>query len=88
MNQKGITIILITHDMHLMLEYCRRAVVFSEGRVIADDTCEAILTNEDIVERASLKKTSLSQLAQLCGIPQETEFVRRFIRWDREVRAK
>lgn len=88
LNKKGITIILITHDMHLMLEYCRRAVVFSEGRVIADDTCEAILTNEDIVERASLKKTSLSQLAQLCGIPQETEFVRRFIRWDREVRAK
>ncbi|MBQ1705679.1 MAG: ABC transporter ATP-binding protein [Clostridia bacterium] len=88
LNKKGITIILITHDMHLMLEYCRRAVVFSEGRVIADDTCEAILTNADIVERASLKKTSLSQLAQLCGIPQETEFVRRFIRWDREVRAK
>ncbi|MBR5390812.1 MAG: ABC transporter ATP-binding protein [Clostridia bacterium] len=88
LNEKGITIILITHDMHLMLEYCRRAVVFSEGRRIADDTCEAILTNDAIVQRASLKKTSLSQLAQLCGIPQETEFVRRFIRWDREVRGK
>ena len=35
-NQLGITIILITHDMHLMLEYTPRAVVLSGGLKIAD----------------------------------------------------
>lgn len=32
----GITIIMITHDMHLMLEYTNRAVVIADGRLLAD----------------------------------------------------
>lgn len=88
LNRAGVTIILITHDMHLMLEYCTRAVVFTEGRKVADGSCEAILTDGDVVEKASLKETSLSQLARKCGISAETEFVRRFIEYDREVRQK
>ncbi len=88
LNRAGVTIILITHDMHLMLEYCTRAVVFTEGQKVADGTCEAILTDREVVEKASLKETSLSQLARKCGIPSEAEFVRRFIEYDREVRQK
>ena len=86
LNSRGITIVLITHDMHLMLEYCNRAVVLSGGRKIADTACEAVLADSEVVEKARLKETSLSTLAQLCGIDDPQDFMRRFISMDREVR--
>ena len=86
-NSRGITIIMITHDMHLMLEYAERALVFTDGRIIADDTSAAILTNPAITEKASLKETSLYHLALMCGIDDPSEFVQHFINYDREVRA-
>ena len=85
LNRRGYTVVMITHDMHLMLEYARRALVFSQGRLIADDGCDAILTDPDIIARASLKETSLYQLALLCGIEDGRSFVRRFIDYEREV---
>ncbi|MCQ2519223.1 MAG: ABC transporter ATP-binding protein [Lachnospiraceae bacterium] len=86
LNSKGITIIMITHDMHLMLEYASRSVVFSKGTVIADDTAAKILTNDDIVKRASLKETSLYRLAVMCGIDNPSEFVQCFIDYERSHR--
>ncbi len=86
-NSRGITIIMITHDMHLMLEYAERALVFTDGRIIADDTSAAILTNPAITEKASLKETSLYHLALMCGIDDPSEFVQHFINYDREVRS-
>lgn len=87
-NRKGITVIMITHDMHLMLEYAERAVVFNGGKVIADDECAAILTDNAVIERASLKETSLYDLAVRCGIDNGREFVRRFIDYDREASGR
>ena len=86
-NSRGITIIMITHDMHLMLEYAERALVFTDGRIIADDTSAAILTNPAITEKASLKETSLYHLALMCGIDDPSEFAQHFINCDREVRS-
>ena len=86
LNSLGVTIILITHDMHLMLEYTRRAVVFTDGKVIADSDCEDLLTSDTLTEKASLKRTSLSDLAELCAL-DGNGFVRRFIEHDRRVRA-
>ena len=83
----GIAVVIITHDMHLMLEYADRAVVFSQGRIIADDTSAGILTSPDIIRRASLKETSLYDLALMCGAEPPDRFVQRFIDCDREVRA-
>ena len=88
LNGRGITVVMITHDMHLMLEYARRAVVFSQGRVIADDSSAAILTNPEIVSRANLKETSLYELALRCGIGDTRAFVQRFIDYEREVCRK
>ncbi|MBR1710385.1 MAG: ABC transporter ATP-binding protein [Clostridia bacterium] len=84
LNQQGYTIIMITHDMHLMLEYAERAIVFSAGKIIADDTCAAILTSPEIIQAASLKETSLYDLAMLCGIQDGQQFVSRFIDHERE----
>ena len=81
----GITIIMITHDMHLMLEYTDRAIVIADGKMLADDTPAHILTNEEISDRAYLKKTSLYDLALRCGITDPTAFVECFIQYEREV---
>ncbi len=81
----GITVIMITHDMHLMLEYCTRSLVFSDGILIKDASPEEVLTDTETAAKAALKKTSLSFLAEKCSL-DETEFVRRFIRFDRENR--
>ena len=86
LNEQGMTVVLITHDMHLMLEYTPRAVVFNAGQVIADKTAAQVLNAPDIVETAHLKESSLYHLSQLCGIGSPEEFTRRFIARDREVR--
>ena len=88
LNGKGITVVMITHDMHLMLEYAHRAVVFSGGRVIADASSAAILTDEDVIKRANLKETSLYPLALKCGIGDARSFVQRFIDYEREAVRK
>ena len=49
LNKKGVTIILITHDMHLMLEYTYKAIVISNGRKIADTTSAEILTDKEVI---------------------------------------
>ncbi|MBQ0135092.1 MAG: ABC transporter ATP-binding protein, partial [Clostridiales bacterium] len=84
LNRRGITVVLITHDMHLMLEYAPRSIVFTDGRLIADESSAAVLTDETLVARAYLKETSLYRLALLCGIDDPTAFVRSFIRFERE----
>ena len=86
LNRQGITVVLITHDMHLMLEYTPRAVVFNAGRVIADKSAAEVLNDPEIVEAAHLKETSLYHLSKLCGIENPEAFTRRFIARDREVR--
>ena len=86
LNARGVTVVMITHDMHLMLEYTRRALVFCDGRLIADRTAAAGLCDPALVEQAALKETSLYTLANRCGIAPAQEFVERFIEQDREVR--
>ena len=82
----GTTIIMITHDMHLMLEYTDRAIVIADGQMIADDTPANILTNGQIADRAYLKQTSLYEMAEKCGIPSPSAFVECFINYERTVR--
>lgn len=85
--EQNLTILMITHDMHLMLEYTDRAVVVSDGHIIADGKSSVILTDEAITEAASLKKTSLYDLSVKCGIEKPDELVDRFIHFERELRG-
>ena len=86
LNKKGVTILMVTHDMHLMLEYTNKVIVLSEGEKIADNIPAYILTNKEIIEKANLKETSLHQLALKCDIEDTTKFVNKFIDYDRRVR--
>jgi ATPase components of various ABC-type transport systems, contain duplicated ATPase len=83
----GITILMITHDMHLMLEYTRRALVMSGGRLAADGKSPRILSDGALTDTAHLKKTSLYDLAVRCGIDRPDDFIDTFIFEDRRIRA-
>ena len=87
LNEKGVTVVMITHDMHLMLEYTPRALVFADGRLIADRSAAAVLCDPQLIRQAALKETSLFTLANQLGISPADEFVQRFIEEDREVRS-
>lgn len=86
LNGQGVTILMITHDMHLMLEYAPHAIVISDGEKIGDSTAADILTNADITGRANLKITSLYELAVRCGIGNPEKFVQNFIDYERGLR--
>jgi len=83
LNEQGVTIIMITHDMHLMLEYTPHAMVIHGGEKIGDSTAVDILTNAEIADKASLKITSLYELATKAGIENPTQFVQSFIDYER-----
>ncbi|MDU4890673.1 MAG: ABC transporter ATP-binding protein [Clostridium sp.] len=88
LNAEGVTIIMITHDMHLMLEYTPRAIAIAGGRKIEDAPSSVILTNDDVINEANLKETSLYNLATLAGIEDGTAFVQGFIDYERLVESR
>ncbi len=81
----GITIIMITHDMHLMLEYTKRSIVLSDGELIKDTDSSDVLTNPEIIKKANLKETSLFHLANMVGISSPKSLVDTFITYEKEV---
>ena len=87
-NKLGVTVIMITHDMHLMLEYTPRAIVLAGGRKIADTAASVVLTDQSVIEEANLKETSLFHLAQMAGIGNGTRFVQGFIDYERRLKNR
>ncbi|UEJ82114.1 ABC transporter ATP-binding protein [Brachybacterium halotolerans subsp. kimchii] len=86
-NAEGTTILLVTHDMHLALEYTDRVLVISDGELLADTDPAAVLTDEALAERADLVVTGLFTLARRCGISDPIALVHRFVAADRAERA-
>jgi energy-coupling factor transport system ATP-binding protein len=91
-HERGLAILMITHDMHLMLEYSDKAVVIADGKLAgrgdAAGTADPsdILTDDLLIEKANLKRTSLYDLALKADIEDPRSFVRHFIGYDRHVR--
>ncbi len=84
LNEQGYTIMMITHDMHLMLEYTPRAIVFSEGKMLADTTAAHVLNDPELVQKANLKETSLYALSMACGIDDPQTFTECFISYEKK----
>lgn len=84
LNEQGYTILMITHDMHLMLEYTPRAIVFSEGKMLADTTAAHVLNDPELVRAANLKETSLYTLSMACGIDKPQVFTECFIGYEQK----
>ncbi|HEM3463995.1 TPA: ABC transporter ATP-binding protein [Streptococcus suis] len=68
LNAQGHTIVMITHDMQLMLDYSDRAVVVVDGQIIEDASPAEILSDDTVIERANLKETSIFHLAERLGV--------------------
>lgn len=86
LNQQGVTILMITHDMHLMLEYTPRTLVIGDGQLLADASAVEVLADPSLTSQANLFKTSLYTLAEKAGIVNQQDFVSKFIHYDKEVR--
>jgi energy-coupling factor transport system ATP-binding protein len=92
--ERGLSFLLITHDMHLMLEYTTRALVLSGGRLLTSGgpgggkSPAEVLTDDGLIGEASLKRTSLYELAVRACLAEPREFVRRFIGYERARREK
>jgi energy-coupling factor transport system ATP-binding protein len=78
--ESGVSIILITHDMHLALEYADRGVVLSAGHVIRQDTMDKILSDNELIARANLKHTSIEKMGRLFGVADLSSFIAYFTR--------
>jgi energy-coupling factor transporter ATP-binding protein EcfA2 len=78
-NEKGISIIMITHDMHLALEYADRAIVLSDGKILAEDSVYKILSNHEVITKADLRATSIVELGKLYDIDDISGFLSYFV---------
>jgi energy-coupling factor transport system ATP-binding protein len=76
---KGISFIFITHDMNLALEYADRAVVLHEGRIIADNIVSNVLGDQETLQRANLRESSLTELVKFSGIPCPEKFMELYL---------
>ncbi|WP_373755921.1 ATP-binding cassette domain-containing protein, partial [Jeotgalibaca porci] len=85
-NLRGVSVLLVTHDIHLMLEYSKRAVVMAKGEVIADSTPVLVLATPEIIEAASLKETNLLTFAKQLNMTDPYGFTDKFIHYDRVAR--
>ena len=87
LQRQGVTILMVTHDMHLMLEYARRSIVLADGELICDDSAARVLSDPEVIARANLKETSLFTLAQKAGLDDPLRFVQTFITHEKELRG-
>ncbi|MRI70111.1 ABC transporter ATP-binding protein [Enterococcus casseliflavus] len=84
LNQRGLTIVMITHDMHLMLEYTQRTIVLTKGTILLDAPPEVVLADKQVVSAANLKETSLYTLATLNQLTDPAAFTAAFIASEKE----
>ncbi|PKH06061.1 ABC transporter ATP-binding protein [Moritella sp. Urea-trap-13] len=76
----GITVLIISHDMHLVLEYTTRSIVIAESKLIANAPVSQVFSDPALLDRANLKITSLYTLANAVGINNTDGFMQQFIK--------
>jgi energy-coupling factor transport system ATP-binding protein len=68
LNQDGVTVILITHDMRVAAEYCQRLVIIKDGSILLDGDTRSVFSQSDLLRKASLKLPPISQVSFKAGI--------------------
>ncbi|WP_434999070.1 ABC transporter ATP-binding protein [Vibrio scophthalmi] len=77
--EMGITVVIISHDMHLVLEYSTRSIVIADSLLIADQPMTQVFSQPDLLEQANLTTTSLYDLAERLNIDDKIRFMQTFI---------
>ena len=77
----GITIIFVTHDMHLALEYTDRSIVIADGVILRDGEIGTVFSDRMLLESANLRVTSLYELGRRIGLDESgiASFIRTFM---------
>ncbi len=83
----GATVIIISHDMHLVLEYTTRSIVIADSQLIADAPMTDVFSSTTLLDRANLTTTSIYQLARKAGIEDTNNFMQHFIASEQEQRV-
>lgn len=78
-SQLGITVMIISHDMHLVLEYTDRSIVISDSRLIADAPMTEVFSQPELLDKANLTTTSLYDLAECLDVADINAFMQYFI---------
>ncbi|NOH78458.1 energy-coupling factor ABC transporter ATP-binding protein [Vibrio sp. RE86] len=81
----GITVVIISHDMHLVLEYTQRSIVISDSKLIADAPMTQVFSQPELLDRANLTTTSLYDLAERIGVNDINSFMQFFIQSESRV---
>ncbi len=84
----GLTILFITHDMHLALEYTDRALVLADGLLLADERVSEVFGNKELLAQANLTVTSLYTLSERCGIDDIPSFIDCFVQGEKSRRPE
>ncbi|CAH1565788.1 Duplicated ATPase component MtsB of energizing module of methionine-regulated ECF transporter [Vibrio jasicida] len=75
----GITVMIISHDMHLVLEYTTRSIVIADSKLIANAPMIEVFSSPALLDQANLATTSLYELATELGIENTNDFMQHFI---------
>ncbi len=67
LNHKGVTVIMICHDMEVVLDFAERVLVLSEGRLLADGKTKEVFRLEEALEKASVLPPQIARLALRLG---------------------
>ena len=82
-NELGITVVIISHDMHLVLEYTTRSIVIADSKLIANAPMTEVFSQPSLLERANLCTTSIYELASKMKIEETNAFMQHFIDYER-----
>lgn len=81
-----LTILMISHDMHLIEEYTDRALVIGDKKILADTTPAELFSQSELIDRANLAETSLFKLGQRLKSMDALDFIETFICYERSKR--
>jgi energy-coupling factor transport system ATP-binding protein len=80
LNQKfKMTIIVITHNMHVVTRWTRRTIVMADGRIISDAPTRETFAKSDVLKKASITPPQITRLAGEYGLGYDVFTVKEFI---------
>ena len=69
LHQKGMTLVIATHDVDFAWRWADRVLVFHDGQLVRDDTPEAVFAEEELLCRCGLEQPLLWRVAKALNIP-------------------
>lgn len=65
LNEQGKTLLISTHDLDFAYRWAERVIVFCSGQIIADGKPEEVFEQEEILQKANLKKPMMLEVREL-----------------------